>query len=101
MMRKSREEKRLHLLNGVLEDHKLSINKSINFEKFGEIEINDHTEEMKILSGQLLESNQKIEEAKNNPQKAPIEVNLLEPNQEVSDEIIGEEIYPVNVKKVV
>lgn len=101
MMRKSREEKRLHLLNGVLEDHKLSINKSINFEKVAEIEINDHTEEMKILSGQLLESNQKIEEAKNNPQKAPMDVNLLEPNQEVSDEIIGEEIYQVNVKKVV
>lgn len=56
---------------------------------------------MRILSGQLLEENQKIEAAKNNPQKAPMEVNLLEPNQEVSDGIIGEEIYQVNVKKVV
>ena len=39
----------LHLLNNVLEEHKLSTNKSINFDKFGEIEINDRTDEQEYF----------------------------------------------------
>ena len=99
LMRKSKDEKQLHLINKILTHYKLSTNKSINYERVEQIVVKDNTFEMKKISEELLESNRQIEEAKKNPQKAPLEVNLEEPNEEVSEEIIKEEVKVVVVKK--
>lgn len=62
LMKESIEEKRLFLLNKVLQSNGLSVNKSINFEKVEQIAIDENIEEMQQLSADLLKENQKINE---------------------------------------
>ena len=60
IMKQSKEDKKSYIHTGVLANLGLTINKSINFEKYRPINIADNVEEMKTLSDQLILENEKI-----------------------------------------
>ena len=103
LMKKSEEEKRLFILNSVLHENKLGRSKFINFEKIGEIDINDDVAKMKEISSELLLQNQKIQEqiALMQDNRKSIEVNFSNNEKIEDDNHIEEEIKKNTFEKVV
>lgn len=100
LIQKSLEDKRLYLINNVFADNGLSMRKSINFNKFEEININDNIEEMKGISDELIESNQRIK----NEQvllENKARVNIEEEESEIifNEEMVEEENKDLLIQK--
>ena len=94
LIRNSKEEKRLYLLNNALKDKGLSFNKSFNYDKVELVSINENVEEMKELSDELIASDLKIKEdierKKEEINRNAIIVDLNENKQVMDNEIIIE-----------
>ena len=98
LIQKSLEDKRLYLINNVFADEKLSMRKSINYNKFEEINIIDNVNEMKELSIELIESNQRLEQAS---LEDKLRVDIIEENEEIiSDEVVIKENNDLEIEKI-
>ena len=98
LIQKSLEDKRLYLINNVFADEKLSMRKSINYNKFEEINIIDNVNEMKELSIELIESNQRLEQAS---LEDKLRVDIIEEKEIIiSDEVVIKENNDLEIEKI-
>jgi hypothetical protein len=100
LIQKSLEDKRLYLINNIFADHGLSMRKSINYNKYEEINIKDNINEMKVISDELIISNQKIKNEQELSQNK-VRVNIIEESEiNISEKVVEEENNDLIIQKI-